>query len=184
MHFRGFSCVWAIALFFPLVYVAPALSFSKSSRFVPTAKFLASPKPSTPLKPLTTNQSGIRGKVVRLTGDHMPTLVDPALKKIAARGQSQRMQTSVWVFAGRIPGQDPRWAISAAKQHPKLLGQMKTNARGEFTIALPPGEYTLFAQYSSDLYLNSFMGDGNYSTVQVEIGVTTVDLVNSENAVF
>jgi hypothetical protein len=184
MRLCWLNLVWAIGLFSPLVYITPALSSSKSPRLVPMAKSPANPKLFTPLKPLTTNQSGIRGKVVRLTGDHMPTLIAPAFKKVAARGQSQRMQTSVWVFSGRIPGQDPRWTVSAAQKHPQLLGKVQTNAQGEFAIALPAGEYTLFAQYGSALYLNSFMGDGNYSTVQVKTGVTEVDLVNSEQATF
>jgi Subtilase family len=77
------------------------------------------------------------------------------------------------------------WAISAAKQHPKLIGQAMTNAQGEFAIALPPGEYTLFARYGAHLYLNSFMGDGSYSTVEVKPGIASeVDLVNTEGATF
>jgi len=167
--------ILAIGVFLQLLLnCTPAMSSTQASTlFQPAA-----------LKPPQANQSGIRGNVVRLTGNHMPMIQDPALNALS-RSKSQRVQTHVWVFSGRIPGRDPRWALSQAKKHPKLIGRVMSNAQGEFSVALPPGEYTVFAQYSSDLYLNSFIDDGIYATVQVKpAAITPIDLVNGENATF
>jgi hypothetical protein len=52
-------------------------------------------------------------------------------------------------------------------------------------VELPPGEYTLLAQYDDNLYLNNFLGDGSYGTVQVSNSQTSnIKLINTEKAYF
>jgi hypothetical protein len=125
-----------------------------------------------------TNQ-GIQGKVTRLAGNQMPGV-----------GQSnppaQAVKTVVWVFRGKIPASDsPRWSIRMANNHPQKLGTITTNDQGEFSVELPVGEYTVFAESGSDLYLNHFSGDGNFGTVKVTANVIAkVRLENTENAAF
>lgn len=123
---------------------------------------------------------GVRGVVVRLQGDQMPTVGSSK-----PRNPPELISTQVWIFSGRIRGQNPRWSVSEAQKHPNLIKKVRSDEQGNFFANLPPGEYTLFAQYGSDLYLNSFLGDGSYASVRVSEGkVTETRLVNSEGAAF
>ncbi|MEB3311093.1 MAG: hypothetical protein VKJ02_12735 [Snowella sp.] len=129
---------------------------------------------------LSQSKQGIAGKVLRLKGNQMPT-IDSSVK----RNSPEFIRTSVWIFTGRIPASNIRWPIVKAQKHPSLLRQIHSNKNGEFFVELPSGEYTLFPQYDADLYLNAFLADGSYATVYVEKDkVSTVELVNTENAFF
>ncbi|NJL62603.1 MAG: hypothetical protein HC903_13235 [Methylacidiphilales bacterium] len=123
---------------------------------------------------------GVSGTVTRVTGNQMPTIGENR-----QRSKPQPVKTSVWVFSGRIPAKGTSLSITEAKQNFKLVTQVRTDKNGKFFVKLPTGEYTIFAQYGNDLYLNSFLGDGSFKTVQVTEGeVTETRLVNSENASF
>lgn len=129
---------------------------------------------------LPEQKQGIQGKVVRVQGNQMPRLADTFNEKAP-----QPITTNVWIFSGRIASQGTRWSISEARQHPKLIGWVTTDETGKFSVGLPAGEYTLFAEDGDDLYLNSFLGDGNYGTVKVnKTQITETLLVNTEAAVF
>lgn len=138
--------------------------------------------PTTPSQQQLPDQpQGIRGIVLDVTGNQMPP-IDPH-EQGATR---QPVSTKVWIFAGRIasPG-SPRWPLAAAQQHPNLIGWTVSNLEGQFEVGLPPGEYTLLVEYGSDLYLNRFLSDGSYASVQVAASqITEVQLINTENAVF
>ncbi|MEB3181775.1 MAG: hypothetical protein VKL59_22490 [Nostocaceae cyanobacterium] len=130
------------------------------------------------------NQSdtqGIQGSVVRLSGNQMPTIGVPR-----SQNPPQPVQTTVWVFSGRINSDaSPFWSVNQAQKHPHLRQKVQTNPQGQFSVNLPPGEYTLFAQYGDNLYLNSFLGDGSFSTVQVTPNkMTETQLVHTEDAAF
>lgn len=182
---RRFCSGFAFGLLLPLI-IGCAASIG-SSELSDAAPVVVAPTPSKPamIKPLRTGKSGIQGKVMRQSGDFMPRIRVPSAKPMPPRNQTQPVQTTVWVFSGRIPAEGTRWPVSDAENHPQLVGTVKSKADGSFAIALPPGEYTLFAQDGSDLYLNAFAGDGNYATVQVKPGeATPLSLVNNEQATF
>lgn len=125
-------------------------------------------------------QQGIRGRVVQLTGNFMPRG-----GRSPDRQSQQPVQTTVWIFSGQISGDSPRWAVQEAEHHAQLLCQVTSDAHGEFWVELPAGSYTVMAQYDTDLYLNSFSGDGYYTSVDVRPGqVTDVTLTNRERATF
>jgi hypothetical protein len=124
---------------------------------------------------------GIQGTVVRLGGNQMPTIgMD------SRRTPPESVQTSIWVFSGRIKSDgSPYLPVTGAQNNPQLLQQVKTDAQGKFAVYLPPGEYTLFAQYGDNLYLNSFQGDGSFTPVEVTTGtMTETNLVHTEDAAF
>jgi len=131
---------------------------------------------------LQQQSQGIRGTVVRLSGDQMPTVGDSTTRT----NPPQPVQTTIWVFSGRIPSNSsPNWSVKEASQHANLLNKVTSDSEGNFLVKLPPGEYTIFAQYESNLYLNSFLGDGSYESVQVNEGkITEINLVNIEDAFF
>jgi len=121
---------------------------------------------------------GIEGKVLRLHGNQMPTTG-------ATRPEPEPVVTAVWIFSGQIQNQGTHWPINQACQHPQWLAYILSNADGSFLIGLPAGEYTLFAQYGPDLYLNAFAGPWSYQTVRVTQGqLTKFDLLNTEKAMF
>lgn len=152
-------------LFVCLVGIPPAVSL---------------PLSNTPNAMLTPNQSqGISGFVVRLQGNQMPKVGSSR-----PRTEPEPISTDVWIFSGRIPSKGPRWPVAEAR-HPNLVGRVRSDVQGKFFVGLPPGEYTLFAQYNSYLYLNSFLGDGSYKSVQVvQDKITETRLVNTERAAF
>jgi hypothetical protein len=130
--------------------------------------------------PLSNQSQGVSGFVTRLQGNQMPTV-----GRNSARAEPSPISTDVWIFSGRIQGKGTHWSVSEAEKHPNLVTRVRSDAQGKFFVSLPPGEYTVFAQYGSDLYLNSFLGDGSYASVQVSEGkVTEVRLVNTEDAAF
>lgn len=123
---------------------------------------------------------GVSGIVTRLQGNQMPTVGSNR-----TRTAPSPISTQVWIFSGRIPGRGTRWPVSEAEKHPNFVGRTQSDAQGKFFVSLPPGEYTLFAQDGSDLYLNLFKGDGSYASVIVSEGkVTETRLDNTEGAAF
>jgi len=131
---------------------------------------------------LKQQSQGIRGTVVRLSGNQMPTVGDDTTRT----NPPQPVQTTIWVFSGRIPSNSsPKWSVKEASQHANLLNKVTSDSEGNFFVELSPGEYTIFAEYDSNLYLNSFLGDGSYEPVQVNEGkITEINLVNTEDAFF
>jgi hypothetical protein len=74
----------------------------------------------------------------------------------------------VHAFRGKLKplaAPDPR--------HPSLVTVVKSGDDGSFEIALDPGEYTIVAEIGGKLYLNSFDGDGSWTTVTVKPGAFT-----------
>lgn len=124
---------------------------------------------------------GVRGAVRKVTGDQLPSNPEQP-----SAGNTELVQTTVWVFAAPISGNgSPRWPIAEAEQHPQLVRQVESDRNGCYQVELPPGEYTIFAQYDDYLYLNSFQGDGSYLSVEVLPNqLTEINLTNTENAFF
>lgn len=124
--------------------------------------------------------SGIQGQVVQLSGNYMPGISQ------SSQQQREAIQTKIWIFDQPIPGTgSPLWAVEAAADHPGLVRQVESDADGHYAVALPPGEYTVFAQQEDYLYLNAFQGDGSFQSVTVTVGqIANLDIVNTENAFF
>ncbi|HEY9737391.1 MAG TPA: carboxypeptidase-like regulatory domain-containing protein [Trichocoleus sp.] len=122
---------------------------------------------------------GIHGQVVRLSGNHMPG-VGPS------SGSREPVQTCLWIFSGSIPAAgNPYWALSEARNHPALVTQVASDADGRYSVSLPPGEYTVLAEYDDSLYLNQFSGSGHFATVTVHPSqVSELNLHNTEAAYF
>jgi hypothetical protein len=135
-----------------------------------------------PLADHQTDDQGIQGQVVQLSGNYMPTNAPHQ----ADANRTEYVQTTVWIFAGRIPSTgSPQWPIAEAAQHPNLVGRVKSDRNGYYSINLPAGEYTAFAQTDDFLYLNAFQGDGSFESVEVVADqFVLLDLIHTENAVF
>jgi hypothetical protein len=131
---------------------------------------------------------GIKGYVVKLSGNHMPPARPPHAK-------TELIATKIWIFSGRInlsanpgyklliPNNQLRWPSTDARKHPQFLGWTTSDSQGYFQVGLSPGEYTLFAEYEDYLYLNGFNGDGSHGSIQVKEGqLREIRLINNENS--
>lgn len=119
------------------------------------------PQPPTPMSPSApaTGAQGVRGTVVRVEGDFMPPLPE------GYQGTITPLACRVFIFAGKIKSDTP-----VDEKHPDLRAIVKSDAAGHFTAALEPGTYTVVAELDGKLYLNSFDGDGFWTTITVESG--------------
>lgn len=130
--------------------------------------------------PSPNQRQGVSGSVTRLQGNQIP-----GIDRSNRATPPSPVSTQVWIFSGRIPGKGSHWSVSEAEKQPNLVSRVRSDEQGKFFVSLPPGEYTLLAQYGDNLYLNSFLGDGSYQSVRVSEGnVTEIRLVNTEGAVF
>ena len=138
----------------------------------------STPADDTPQSSIT---QGIQGRVRRLSGNQMPSNTEQPVS-----GNIDFVQTTIWIFADRIPGNGaPQWSLAEAEQHPNLVRRVESDRHGHYAVDLPPGEYTVFAQYGDVLYLNAFQADGSYKTTEVVPNqVQELDLTNTENAFF
>lgn len=122
----------------------------------PMNSVVTQPNPTAPIT------QGLYGQVTRLSGNHMP-----GNAPTSTSGGTEAVQTTVWIFAGRLAGHgSATWPVVDAAQHPGLMRQVESDPSGHYSVALPPGEYTVLAQYGDDLYLNLFQGDGSYKSVR------------------
>jgi len=100
---------------------------------------------------------GIRGQVLKLTGNHMP---GPGPR---VGGATKPLSVPVHVFKGKV-----KRVATPNPKHPQLLKTVRSDAKGNYAVALEPGTYTVVAEIEGKLYLNSFAGDGSWSTVTVK----------------
>lgn len=144
---------------------------------------------SLPLSEASTPTQGIQGRVIQLVGDYMPSItpIEPEISTGPSDPSvSAGVQTKVWIFAGRISGiGSPQWPVETAADYPGLVRLVESDLEGNYSAALPPGEYTVFAQYEDMLYLNAFQRDGSFKSVTVySEEVIRLDLVEASNATF
>jgi len=98
---------------------------------------------------------GIRGKVVKRSGNFMPGMG-------SSSGKEKPLAVPVHVFQGKVKTMkkpDPK--------HKAAVAVVKADRQGYYEVGLPPGEYTVVAEIDGELYLNSREGDGNWTTVSV-----------------
>ncbi len=163
-------------LVFVCLFIALAVGLLTAISLPVSQTLKGMPSPNQP----SNQRQGVSGMVTRLQGNQMPTI-----GMSSARTEPSPVSTQVWIFSGRIPSQGTHWSVSEAEVHPNLVSRVQSDVQGKFFVNLPSGEYTFFAQYGDYLYLNLFMGDGSYASVQVNEGkITEVRLVNTESAVF
>lgn len=131
------------------------------------------PASSAGAQPGTTFSQGITGLVMKLTGNHMP---GPG----ARPGAQQAISVPIHVFKGKVKPFDAPDA-----RHSQLVTIDHCQRDGIYKVGLRPGEYTVVAEIAGKLYLNSFDGDGNWSTVTVKKDEwTDWRIVDSSEAVF
>jgi len=134
--------------------------------------------PSPPDKDAAAEQ-GVAGKVVKLTGNFMPS---PEPRRGA--NAKKPLSVPVHIFKGQL-----KVFEKPNTEHPAFVRKIQADADGNFRCVLPPGEYTVVAEINGKLYLNSFTpgdkGSLYWSTVKIEKQKwTTFNIEDSSGAVF
>lgn len=126
------------------------------------------------------SNQGIRGQVLWLGGNQMPS------PNVSSTGTCKPIKTRLWIFTGQVAAPSkPTWPIREARNHPALVTIIESDALGNYNATLPPGEYTLLAEYGEVLYLNQFSSSGHFASVTVYPGkMSEFSLHNAESAYF
>ncbi|MFM8314814.1 MAG: hypothetical protein ACKOA8_11060 [Deltaproteobacteria bacterium] len=123
-------------------------------------------------------ESTLSGRVERWSGNHMPTR-----GAITEASKTQPLQTKVYIFKGKVKSNGPTLEFSSDTQ--KVFAVVNSDKNGSFKVQLPPGEYTVFAEIEGKLYKNSFDGLGNFSTVTMLDGKSSMEnIIDSREANF
>ena len=115
---------------------------------------------------------GCTGTVLELKGNHMP---GPGVKP----KNGTPMSVPVYIFKGKVKQfkkPDPK--------HKQLAKIINSDKDGKFQIDLPPGEYTAVAVIKGKMYLNSFQGDGTWTTFTVTKGQYTNVIIKDTSQAF
>ncbi len=120
---------------------------------------------------------GVKGKVVKLTGNFMPT------PDATPGGSRTPLAVPVHIFKGKVKTfQKPN------PKHPQLVKIVNSGKDGDYRCVLPAGEYTVVAVIDGRLYLNAWSSDGKHrcwATVKVKAGEWTAwDIQDTSSAVF
>jgi hypothetical protein len=129
-------------------------------------------------QPANEPAQGISGKVIKMTGDFMPS-IGPRKNG----GRTSPLLVPVHIFKGKLkPFEKPN------PNHPQLAMIVNSDKDGSFRAALEPGEYTVVAEINGKLYLNCFTDNAGgmaWCTVTVEAGSwATTAIKDSSQATF
>jgi hypothetical protein len=123
-------------------------------------------------------KQGISGKIYLKQGNYMPA---PGMPKNTGKLVSK----AVWVY--ELTKREQVWGNGTIFDHihTKLIAKAQSNAQGVYSVALPPGNYSVFINDDGKFYANSFDGEGNINPVEVKKNsVTPKDITISINAVY
>jgi hypothetical protein len=123
-------------------------------------------------------KQGIAGRVYLKTGNNMPA---PGQKINAGKPVS----TLILVYELTTRDEATENGIHYTNLKTKLIAKGQSNTDGYYTIALPPGSYSVFVMDNNQLYANSFDGKGNINPVTVKKdSIVNKDIVINSRAVY
>jgi hypothetical protein len=124
---------------------------------------------------------GITGRITEVTGNQMP------MEGTRSR-TPKAVLTTVYIYEPTHISQ-----VTQVKDAPaeytaistKQVASITTDSTGHFTVALPPGSYSVFVGHKKRLYANLFDSRNNIALFTVEENkLTTVNLTISSSAVY
>ena len=118
-------------------------------------------------------QSGIRGKVYLIAGNRMPAPRHPI--DTSGGQQGPGVPSTVCVFELTNDSQVVRQGTSPYCQavHTRLIRQTNTDEKGNFSILLPPGTYSVFTKAHGLFYATRRDEKNNIAPVEVLPGKIT-----------
>ena len=121
---------------------------------------------------------GITGYITEKKGNRMPM-------KDAPQSNGSPVLTNVLIYEPTMLDQVSRVGTSAlyTSIHTKLVASVATDSSGHYTVALAPGNYSVFIQRGKQFYANLFDVNNNIALFRVEENkLTTANLVISGEA--
>jgi hypothetical protein len=136
-----------------------------------------SSQPNTDSLPVT---QGVAGQVTELTGNQMPS---PDRTLPPPKG----IKTTIYVYEltnlNQVEKGDNLPFFKAIRT--KFIQSVESDASGQYSLYLPPGQYSLFTKVDGLFYGNSFDGANNINAVKVEENkVARLNITISAKAVF
>ena len=129
-------------------------------------------------KQATQIKQGIAGRVYLQRGNYMPV---PGRKP----NYGKPVARTIWVYALTKRDQATADGNFFSNIKTPLIAKAKSDTLGNYSMALPPGSYSVFVEDRAKLYANSFDDNDNISPVEVKKGsLTQRDIVISSRAVY
>ena len=115
-------------------------------------------------------KQGLTGVVIEVRGNQMPMKNAPK-----ASSGSNGIQTTVFVYEPTNISQVSRIETSPVYTaiRTKLVASVETDSTGRFTVALPPGSYSVFVKQGKGYFANLFDTNNNIALFTVEEGKLT-----------
>lgn len=111
-------------------------------------------------------RSGIKGRVLLVTGNQMPSPGEP-------RPAPKGIKTTVYIYELTNTGQVTKSGAFYSAISTKPVKQVETADDGSFKVKLKPGQYSLFVKKGALFYSNIFDAENNIHPVTVAKGVMT-----------
>lgn len=123
-------------------------------------------------------KQGITGKVYLRQGNYMPS---PGKKT----GLGQPVSRVILVYQLTTREQARANGSYFDQIQSKLIAKGQSDSKGDYSIALPPGKYSIFVADSNQLYANNIDGKGNINPVAVKKdSISNSDITISSQAVY
>ena len=107
------------------------------------------------------SQQGITGKVVWISGNQMP---GPGNENKPAKP----VQRELHIYKPTSLDQVKRLNGFYTDVQTEFVAKVVSNDKGAFTVALPPGEYSVFTKEPAGLFANMFDGHGRIHVIEVK----------------
>jgi hypothetical protein len=130
-------------------------------------------------QPLTNVKEGIKGYVFKKSGNQMPMKGKPA----SAQGKGLMCELLIHkaTTVQQVSGQSPLFS----EIRTSLIARVKTDSTGFYTLALPPGRYSIFVKQGTKYYAAETNGNGTLNIAEVFAGkVTTRNITLTTGAVY
>lgn len=117
-------------------------------------------------KPYQPEGQGITGTVTWVEGNQMPTIIDS--KTADQRPAAKPIQRTVKIYP-LIQFEDLKienGLYTAVAEKP--LTEVRTDEKGNYSVQLSPGRYSVFVVEEGGLFANIFDGEGNVQPVTVK----------------
>lgn len=134
-------------------------------------------------KPYQLQGQGIAGQVTWLEGNQMPMVTETGKPDPKAKPKPIQRKVRVYplVKFADLKLEDGLFTMIAEKP----LAEVESDEKGNFSISLSPGRYSVFIVEEAGLFANVFDGDGNVNPVTVkENEWTLLDVVVNYKAVY
>jgi hypothetical protein len=110
-------------------------------------------------------EQGIRGQVLWLEGNLMPTIGDENNTPPIPEGEGIQRTVHIYDLTSRNEAKSSDGFFSDIAE--ERIKSVETDQNGYFSVALEPGRYSIFVEEAQGLFANSFDGAGNINPVKV-----------------